>query len=944
MSRDMSSKPGFWPKCRIAIRWCRIVSVLTLFALVCAGVWFNRVGLPDFLKRPLVQTLRERGFELEFSRLRLRISRGLVADNVRIGLAQTPGSPVFSSSEIQLPLDLKALLHRRLQVNGLVLVQGKLVLPFSPTNSLVLTKIHAELRFQTNDIWSLDNFAAEFAGADIALTAYITHASELQRWEIFHAKKSGGPAEWQAPLKEFSDTLDRIQFDGTPRLNLSVTGDARDLKTFDLRLTASAPGADTPWGGGRGLALSVRAKPKTFDRLPETTMRLEAAEAVTPDGRAHDLKLNAHLALNADAPTNFDAALAWWTNAQPYQLEWTSQLQELKSEKLDADSVACGGFWRTPELAVTNFSAELGGGTLNGGVRLNIATRELKFTDVSTSFDPRAVASLLTEKTQARLAEFSWTEPPLLHADGALILPAWTNRQPDWHNEVRPTIRLAGEMAFTNATVFGAAIDSVHTHFSCTNLFWQLPDLSVAQAKTQLQLAGDEDDVTKDYQCHVHGAFDPAAIRPFLTASNVARGFGIATFAKPVFLDADVRGRLFDFDRLTAAGRMAVTNFAVRGQAMDSVTGAFHYTNRVLEFSNPRLSRDGGAQTMTADAVVLNFNTRLISFTNGFSTADPKAIVRAIGPKTAKLIAPYEFLRPPVARVNGRVPLRDVNGGRDLDDADMKFEILQGAPFRWTKLETTNIVGTIHWQGQTLVLTNVIAKIYGGEGTGFANFDFRAKHKGADYQFAFSVSNLNLHLLASGLASATNRLEGVLSGEVVVTNASTENLQSWNGYGQAHLRDGMLWDVSIFGIFSPVLNAISPGLGNSQAKEAAAKFSITNGVIATDSLEIRSTMTRLQYAGTVDLRGNLNARVNAQLLRNTPVVGPLVSDLLWPVFWTVGKVFEYRVTGTLKNPKSDPVFVPKSFMMMLHPIRSFESLLPADDEFPSSPTNAPPDK
>ena len=59
--------------------------MLTVFALVCAVVWFNRVGLPDFLKRPLVQTLREHGVELEFSRLRLRISRGLVADNVRIG-------------------------------------------------------------------------------------------------------------------------------------------------------------------------------------------------------------------------------------------------------------------------------------------------------------------------------------------------------------------------------------------------------------------------------------------------------------------------------------------------------------------------------------------------------------------------------------------------------------------------------------------------------------------------------------------------------------------------------------------------------------------------------------------------------------------------------------------------------------------------------------------
>jgi len=55
--------------------------------------------------------------------------------------------------------------HRQLQINGLVLCQGKFVWPLSPTNTLVLNQIQADLRFQTNDTWSLDNFQADFAGA-----------------------------------------------------------------------------------------------------------------------------------------------------------------------------------------------------------------------------------------------------------------------------------------------------------------------------------------------------------------------------------------------------------------------------------------------------------------------------------------------------------------------------------------------------------------------------------------------------------------------------------------------------------------------------------------------------------------------------------------------------------------------------------------------------------
>ena len=65
---------------------------------------------------------------------------------------------------------------------------------------------------------------------------------------------------------------------------------------------------------------------------------------------------------------------------------------------------------------------------------------------------------------------------------------------------MRPTVRLNGELAFTNGTVLGVQIDSAHTHFSYTNLVWQLPDLAVAQARTKLELRGGEDDATKNYR------------------------------------------------------------------------------------------------------------------------------------------------------------------------------------------------------------------------------------------------------------------------------------------------------------------------------------------------------------------------------------------------------------------------------------------------------------
>jgi hypothetical protein len=1048
---------GFWRKCRLCLRWSRRAALVAVVALICAFVWFDRVGVPAFLQRRLVASLRERGVELEFSRMRFSLFRGLIAENVRVGHTAETDSPALSAGEVRLELDYHALMRRQLQLDGLVLLKGKFILPLSPTNALTLDDIQTELHFQANDTWSLDNFQAGFAGAKLALSGDIVHAPEIRGWAIFQGSNAGeGPT--RAQLQQFSDALGKIHFTGTPQLNFNFNGDARNVHSFNVRLAVIAPAVQSPWGGARNLQFTARltapadaptnshALPVFWANLqpfrlawtaraaelrsgkasantvecdgvwhaPELTVtklsaqqgewtpgltvsNLEAAASLTASAsgpahfdsssswwinlqpyrlvwtaRAAELrsgkssantvecdgvwhapeltvtKLSARLgawtpgltvsnveaAANLTAPTNitinFDSSWSWWTNLQPYRLVWTARLAQLKSDQLNADAISCGGFWRAPELALTNLSAELGGGRLDAQAKLNVATREFGFTNASR-FDLHAVVALLTDKTRERLAEFSWTQPPWLRAGGSLVLPAWTNRQPDWRGEVQPTIRLLGELAFTNGVAFGANIDSADARFAYSNLVWQVPALALAQSRTRLEISGSEDDATKDYRWHVGGAFDPAAVRPFLTASNAVRGFEIVQFTEPARLDADVWGRLYDYDGIGATGRVALTNFTVRGESMDSVTGAFSYTNRALEFSHLDLWR--GAQTMTADLITLDFNRRLISFKNGHSTADPAAISRAIGPKTALIMEPYHFLQPPTVFVEGCVPLHDVNGGHDVDDADLRFDIVGGVPFQCLKLRAARVTGTIHWLGQTLILTNIAAELYDGSGSGFANFDFRAPHEGADYQFTAAVTNINLRALAADLASSTNHLEGALSGRLVVTRADTRDWRTLDGFGQARLRDGLIWDIPLFSLLSPVLNSVSPGLGDSRATDAAAAFVITNGVIYSNPLEINTAMTRLQYSGTVDLRGNVNARVTAQLLHNLWGVGPFISPFLWPV----SKVFEYKVTGTLENPQKEPVYVPKLLLLPLHPIRTLEELLPGSANL----TNAP---
>ena len=881
--------PGFWRKCRIAFRCVRFAVWAAVLLALAAFTWFNLVGLPGFLKTRLVTALHQRGVELEFSRMRLRLIHGLICDNVRIGGAKNSDSPVLTAREVQLRVNFPALLHRRWQVDGLVLRNGNFTLPLSPTNSLALTNLQSEVRFAADDTWSLDQFRAELAGASISLGAEIVHAPEIRNWKIFAGPKTGDHGSVQAAAKNFSDTLAQIHFHGQSQLNARLAGDARDVHSFTLNVNARTPGVQTPWFA------------------------------------VQDLQFAARVSAPAAAPTNSDPAWNFWTNLQPFRLAWTARGTDLRSAKLDAVAVECDGVWSAPELAVTKLSARLGGGQLDAAAKLNVATRALSFTNDS-SFDLHAVAALLTEKTRERLAEISWTRPPLLRASGGLVLPAWTNGAADWRDDVEPSVRLRGELAFTNATAASVPLDSVRTHFSYANLIWSLPDLELAQGRTKLNLNVEESEATKNFRCVLGGTLDGEIVRPFLSTSNAVRGFGYLAFHEPLKLDLAASGNLRSFAALSVTGRVVATDFAIRAQAVESVTATLAYTNLTAEFFQPRLSRAGGAQKFTAEKVTLDLAGQRLFIAGGEGNVEPGVVSRAIGPKTAKAMEPYQFLAIPSARVNGCIPLKHQDGELVNDDADLRFDILGDVPFRWRKFATPRITGTIRWLGNDLILTNVVSECYGGTARGWGSFNVQTPGDGTDFLFFLDGTNVDFNAMGRALWSPTNELKGALSGTVMVTRANSANWRTWNGHGQLQLHNGLLWNAPIFGLVSLVLNTLTPGLdvGNSRATDAQARFTLTNGVVFTDSLDIRSLTMRLQYVGTVDLQENVAARARAQLLRNTPLIGSVLSL----VFSPVSKVFECDITGTLGQPQITPVYLPfpKLLAVPLHPIRSIEEM------------------
>lgn len=920
----MGERIRLWKNWRLHLRLCRITLLLFILTLVSFVLWLDIVGLPEFAKRPLIDALHQRGIELQFVRLRWNPAHGIEADNVRIG-GKTPESPSLTLQELRLQLDYRALLHRQFQLRGVVLRQGEFILPLGPTNkppdTLTFDHIQTELRFQTNDVWSLDDFQARFIGAKFILSGELTHASAATNWHIFQ-HQNVTPAPSQAQLEKIAETLNQIHFDRGSQLSLSVNGDARNIQSLYAALTVNAPGGQTPWGSARDIKVVAHSVASREPFTAPSTLPLEidwksqVADLRTPWGSARDIQIVAHV-VSANQKLSASPGLPW-------AIDWQSQLADLDTEKLRASFVSCGGSWRAPEAVITNLYARLGGGELRAGIRYNVNSGMLSFTNASC-FDVSAIYPLLTEKTRERFSQFSFGRPPQFTGSGSFTLPDWKNAGQEWRDRVQPTIQLKGELALTNINVSAISLDRVSARFSYSNETWTVPAAIVTRPEGSLEIAGTENDNTTAYQWSIRGPISVGIIQPFLPTGKVLQAVQRFQFPEPVYLDARIRGRLYDYDSIVASGHASVRNLIAAGEPIDSVETDFHYARRVADFLNPRLR--AGRQSMQADGVCLDYPGDRICFTNGLGTADPQRVANVIGPIPAQVMQPYHFLQLPTARVNGYAPLRDST------NADLDFQIVGTAALEVLKIQSPAISGEIHWKGQTLLLTNLAGSIYGGTGSGSALFDFTPPHS-ANFSFVADFQNVNLHLLAMDLGSPTNHLEGLVGGHFVVSSGNSADWRSCYGYGYANLRDGLLWDEPVFGILSPILNTVSPGLGNSRATDASARFVMNRGVISTEDLQIHTAMMRLLYTGSVNLQGRLDAHVTAELLRDVPAVGQFLST----VFWPVGKVFECKVTGTWSQPQSKLVYLPTKLLLnVLHPIHALEDWFPNQSEFNNAP-------
>ncbi len=693
----------------------------------------------------------------------------------------------------------------------------------------------------------------------------------------------------------------------------SPADDTASLAHYTLR----AQQVDSKWAKVARLELDSDVVLTSSNLWPTSTKAdLKLRGAATELGRAASGTVLGSLELPALEAMEFsNTNVSWWSRLDRVRADLLVKLDAVNTHGLDVKTVSFHADWRAPSLSLRNLHGELSAGEFAGSAALDTQSRQLDVMAKST-IDPHGIAPLLGTNAQKWLAQFTWQKPPLLNTSARVTLPVWTNGSAafagaDWSQSVLPTFSASGEFAADRATCLGLAMDAVQSSFGFSNLVWSLPNLAITRPEGRVFLGYAEDSRTRAFTLELDSSISPAALGPLLPEST-RRILNEFEFHRPPSVRARMSGNWRAPGEVSFHAALAATNLSFRARPVIRVNTVITMTNRLLSFVQPEIERSEG--TGRADAVRLDIPKKRIHIDNATGGLDPGDVTHAVSPYVEDLVKPYRFGNPPTGRVWGVVQADDVRG------SDLHFD-LAGGPFEWSGFRFQQITGYVRWRGETVTISNIHGAFHGGHLQGWAYFDF-ARPRGGSFALRTEVDAVNMQSLIRDFGNPTNKVEGTLGGLLVITNASPADLKSWQGYGYLNVKDGLLWDFPIFGLFSPLLNGVKPGAGNNKAKEAAATFTVTNSVIHSRDLTIEASGMRLNYDGTVDFDARVDGRMEAQLFRNMPGVGGVLSTVLWPVT----KIFEYKIGGTLAKPEAEPLFIPKFLMMPFHPLRTLREL------------------
>lgn len=471
-----------------------------------------------------------------------------------------------------------------------------------------------------------------------------------------------------------------------------------------------------------------------------------------------------------------------------------------------------------------------------------------------------------------QVADLTFATPPQIDLSGSFNLAGETPR----FSALGAVT--CGDFSYKDIPFLGVSAD-----FSWDGAHTMLRDVRLRHASGEV--AADLLETPNDFRLTINSSMNPIALRP-LVEGDLAKFMGDWECPRAPEVRLTIRGTSHDPDTWHGEGTLALPRARFRGVWMNSASADMSFGDKAVNFENLRVTRDEGVGT---GAFTYDFGHHEVRVRDVKTTLRPSAAMSWIEPNLLKVVTPYIFHGVPHLTANGVVQYH----GGEKTHLEIGIEAPTGLDyvFLGKTLGFNRATGRLLITDDRVQVLDLDGKLFNGTVRGDIDVS-TAKHE-AEYHAKIAVDGIDFPRVTK-LYFDYETSRGQLSGSYDFTGVS-DVAKAMQGEGKVQVSNGNIFAIPVLGPLSGFVSAIIPGAGYSQAKDASANFTISDGVIKTENFKVAGKLFSIVGHGKIfflEDKIDFDVHISAD--------GPGV--LLTPVY----KLFEYKGEGSLAKPNWHP--------------------------------------
>jgi hypothetical protein len=568
------------------------------------------------------------------------------------------------------------------------------------------------------------------------------------------------------------------------------------------------------------------------------------------------------------------------------QLKFSGDVAEMEKARVEAtlrgDRLQRGSYemrdlsaaaeWNNQHLNIAHWQWSDSKGDFAGRADWNRETNSANF-QLHSSLDLKAFVDAFG--LGEPIAGMEFHSPPLVEISGSVDL------RPD---RFRPNI--IGHAGFGEFSYKTVRFSDLAADFAWDGERTFVRDLRVRHRTGQLR--ADLFDAPGDFRLNFESTISPDALRPVapVELNEFLRDW---EWQRSPAIRLAIRGKDRNPGSWQGDGTVALGRSRFRGTWMNSANTRIHFVDGALTCEDLHVARNEGVGT---GSFTYDFKKHEVRVSNVRSSLNPAEAIFWIDPKVSKTVAPYKFRQSPSVTANGIYQFR---GGKNTR-LEIKVDGANGMDyvFLGKTLPFDRVSARLLFTHDRLQLLDVRGDTFSGTLRG--NADISLAKNNPRYHAALAVTDVDFPRLTSLYFNYYHyrTARGQLSGTYDFDGFGPDT-RKMNGTGKVGVTNGDVFAIPVLGPISEILNHIVPGVGYSIARDAGAKFTIRDGIIHTDDLNVSGQLFSVVGHGDVyflDDKIDLDVHISAK--------GPGI--VLAPVY----KLFEYKAEGSLKKPDWHP--------------------------------------